>query len=112
MLRQCLSRALCLQKIIGTPRYDSVCGGCPSWEDCQNCTVDDISSAPICLDALARTTANESGTTVETLSVDEGYWRVTRSSTTILACYNPDACGGGQTGTETFCSDGYSGACK
>ncbi|CAN0499411.1 unnamed protein product, partial [Scytosiphon promiscuus] len=57
-------------------------------------------------------TANEPGNTLETLSIDKGYWRATSSSDTILACYNTDACAGGQTETEAFCNAGYSGACE
>lgn len=102
----------CPQKEFGTARYDSICSGCPSWEDCQNCTVGELASAPICSTALEHTTTNGSGSTLETLSVDEGYWRATSDSNTILPCYNVKACAGGQTGTETFCNDGYSGACE
>ena len=102
----------CPQKEFGTARYDSICSGCPSWEDCQNCTVGELASPPICSNALDHTTTNGSGSTLETLSVDGGYWRASSDSDTILACYNVKACAGGQTGTETFCNDGYMGPCE
>ncbi|CAN0563986.1 unnamed protein product, partial [Laminaria digitata] len=54
-------------------------------------------------------TANKAGITLETLTVDAGYWRSTTESTTILACYNTAACLGGKTGAETFCDGGYMG---
>lgn len=72
----------------------------------------DNTSAPICSTAPEHTIANGSGNTLETLSIEGGYWRATDSSEIILACYNQDACAGGQTGTETFCKDGYTGSCK
>lgn len=112
MIPICSSGALCPQDRSGTARYDSVCVGCPLWDDCQNCTMSEITSGPVCSRAPEHTTANEFGNTLETLSIQTGYWRATTSSDIILACYNPRACRGGQTGTETFCRDGYTGACK
>ncbi|CAN0398759.1 unnamed protein product, partial [Ectocarpus sp. 13 AM-2016] len=46
---------------------------------------------------------------LETLHIDEGYWRATTKSDNILACYNEDACSGGQTGVDSFCASGYTG---
>ncbi|CAN0406749.1 unnamed protein product, partial [Laminaria digitata] len=46
------------------------------------------------------------------LSVDSGYWRATKESSTILACFNSDSCLGGQTAGDTFCDDGYMGPCE
>ncbi|CAN0517127.1 unnamed protein product, partial [Scytosiphon promiscuus] len=46
------------------------------------------------------------------LSIERGYWRATDSREIILACYNRDACAGGQAGTESFCKEGYKGPCK
>lgn len=62
--------------------------------------------------ALEHTTSREPGSRLNTLSVDKGYWRATADSDNILPCYNTAACRGGQTGEETFCDDGYMGACK
>ena len=49
---------------------------------------------------------------METLLIERGYWRATDSSETVLACYNGDACLGGETGTSDFCSQGYEGPCR
>ncbi|CAM9792296.1 unnamed protein product, partial [Ectocarpus sp. 12 AP-2014] len=43
------------------------------------------------------------------LNIDEGFWRATNESDSILACYNADACIGGQTGADSFCASGYKG---
>ncbi|CAN0334630.1 unnamed protein product, partial [Scytosiphon promiscuus] len=47
--------------------------------------------------------------TLETLSIRSGYWRAVPSSDVILACHNPSACVGGQTGAADFCAVGYEG---
>lgn len=51
-------------------------------------------------------------TTIEELEIDQGYWRATPISTHALECYNGDACRGGLTGADDYCSEGYHGACK
>ncbi|CAM9340915.1 unnamed protein product, partial [Hapterophycus canaliculatus] len=43
------------------------------------------------------------------LNIDKGYLRATNTSDIILACYNPDACSGGLTGSDGFCTSGYKG---
>lgn len=65
-----------------------------------------------CEPPLEHTAANEDNVIVETLAIDEGYWRATNESTIILACYNPDACIGGQTGADSYCAPGYNGPCE
>lgn len=95
-----------------TARYDSVCLGCPSWDECQRCSIIDRNVEPICVNELEHTKADERGTTLATLSVDRGFWRATNESSTILACYNAGSCLGGQTGKESFCDDGYMGPCE
>lgn len=58
--------------------------------------------------------SNSSGGTVtlETLSIEPGYWRATASSTEIVPCYHADACLGGVTGTAGYCLEGYEGPCE
>lgn len=58
--------------------------------------------------------ASSSGgiTTLEELEIDQGYWRATPISKHVLECYNGNACRGGLTGAEDYCSEGYHGACK
>ncbi|CAM9498222.1 unnamed protein product [Ectocarpus sp. 8 AP-2014] len=62
---------------------------------------------PVCKVRLEHTTAEGPGTTLETLTISSGYWRATNKSEIILACYNADACSGGETGAD--CSPGYKG---
>ena len=95
-----------------TARYETVCDGCPSWGDCHSCDVSEPELEPVCDFALDHSTSDEPGNTLNTLSANEGYWRAIPDTDNILPCYNVAACGGGRTGTETFCGDGYTGACK
>lgn len=51
-------------------------------------------------------------TTIQELSINEGYWRATEDSLNILECYNKQACRGGKTGAPNFCRQGYEGPCE
>ncbi|CAN0479142.1 unnamed protein product [Ectocarpus sp. 12 AP-2014] len=64
---------------------------------------------PACEAPLEHTSADEDGATLETLDIDEGFWRATNESEIILACYNADACIWGQTGADSFCAPGCKG---
>ncbi|CAN0016960.1 unnamed protein product [Ectocarpus fasciculatus] len=92
-----------------TARFKTVCLGCPAWDECSNCTIADGTVTQICEVPLEHTSADEDGLTLETLNIDEGYWRATTESVIILACYNADACAGGKTGADSFCASGYQG---
>ena len=48
--------------------------------------------------------------TVEDLVIKKGYWRATATSTSVLECYNGNACLGGF--TTGSCAEGYEGPCK
>ncbi|CAN0186921.1 unnamed protein product, partial [Scytosiphon promiscuus] len=90
-------------------RFDTVCADCGTWGECSGCTIEEGDVVPVCETPLEHTTADEPGLTLETLSIDGGYWRVLNNSDNIFACYNPDACRGGQTGAGSFCASGYEG---
>eukprot|EP00752_Nemacystus_decipiens_P008185 g7321.t1 len=90
-------------------RFEAVCFDCPDWIECSGCTMTSGDVKPVCEVPLEHTTAEGSGVTLETLSIARGYWRATGKSETILACYNADACIGGRTGEEGYCSPGYTG---
>lgn len=92
----------------GNP-YEAVCDGCPT--PCVGCHFEDPTLEPMCLEVMPHATSTGGPTTVETVSIDPGFWRATDSSTEVLACYNPDACLGGMTGTSGFCLESYSGPC-
>ena len=67
---------------------------------------------PTCSNELEHTSADKPGSTLDTLSINSGYWRAATDSSIILECHNKAACRGGRTGTDTFCADGYMGACE
>lgn len=94
-----------------TERYEVVCGGCTPdlWENCDGCSMGSSGTVPTCTKALDNTGA-EAGSTIETISIHQGYWRATNISRIVRECYNFHACRGGQTGSSTFCEDGYEGA--
>ncbi|CAN0424171.1 unnamed protein product, partial [Ectocarpus fasciculatus] len=86
-------------------RYSDVCSGCA---ECSDCDVADGSEVPTC--TITPSHAQSTGDTIETLSIDPGYWRATPFSTIILACHNSDACLGGETGAADYCDEGYEGS--
>ncbi|CAM9817698.1 unnamed protein product, partial [Ectocarpus sp. 12 AP-2014] len=90
-------------------RFEAVCFDCPYWDECSGCTMTRGDVKPVCEEPLEHTTAEGPGVTVETLTIARGYWRATNQSEIILACYNPDACIGGETGANGYCSPGYTG---
>lgn len=89
-------------------RYLSVCSGC---ETCGDCDVANNTVVPTCTDELENTRSTGDTIVLETLSINDGYWRATPSSRVILACHNADACLGGQTGAADYCAEGYEGPC-
>ena len=95
-----------------TARFEAVCFDCPGWDECSDCTIERGAIMPTCEASLEHSVASEPGLTLETLAIDEGYWRATTTSKTILECYNTDACAGGVTGSATFCAPGYTGPCE
>ncbi|CAN0089674.1 unnamed protein product [Ectocarpus fasciculatus] len=90
-------------------RFETVCLDCPDWDECSGCTIERGNVAPMCEAPLWHTSADNDGVTLETLHIDRGYWRATNESDNILACFNADACNGGQTGAHSFCASGYQG---
>ncbi|CAN0437324.1 unnamed protein product [Ectocarpus sp. 12 AP-2014] len=90
-------------------RFETVCFDCPGWDECSSCTIESGDTTPTCEAPLEHTSADAESITLETLHIDEGYWRATTKSENILACYNEDACSGGQTGVDSFCASGYTG---
>lgn len=93
-------------------RFETICVDCCGWDECVGCTITRSSITPSCESPLDHTSAEVPGVTLETLTIDTGYWRATNKSKTILACYNADACVGGQTDSDDFCATGYKGPCE
>lgn len=90
--------------------YEAVCDGCKI--ACDGCVFTKPLLAPICTEVMTHSTSSGGRTTLETLSIERGYWRASNSSETILACYHADACLGGVTGASDYCRQGYEGPCK
>ncbi|CAN0554117.1 unnamed protein product, partial [Laminaria digitata] len=63
---------------------------------------------PVCEVPPAGTTAESSGTTTATLSLDKGYFRTSSQSRVILKCFHQNACVGGGD-AENYCESGYTG---
>lgn len=101
----------CLRRVwqSGDP-YEAVCDGCQT--ACDVCVFDEPLRAPICTEVLDHSTSSGGKVTLETLSIESGYWRATTSSDEILACYHDEACRGGVTGVSDYCLEGYEGPCK
>lgn len=96
----------------GATRFDTVCLDCPPWSECSGCTISRGNVTPECATPLEHTAAEEPGVTLETLNITRDYWRATNKSENILACFNADACSGGQTDADSFCAPGYTGPCE
>ena len=91
-------------------RFDAICSGCG---DCSSCTVDKNETVSTCSDVFEHSTSpGGSNATLMTLEIEAGYWRATNDSTKVLECYNEDACNGGLTGSDDYCSEGYKGPCE
>ncbi|CAM9509603.1 unnamed protein product [Ectocarpus fasciculatus] len=87
--------------------FEAVCNGCQT--TCVGCAFADPLLVPTCTDLLEHSTSSDGRDTIETLSIQGGYWRATTTGTEVLACYHADACLGGATGTSGYCLEGYEG---
>ncbi|CBN75178.1 polymorphic Outer membrane protein G/I family [Ectocarpus siliculosus] len=87
--------------------FEAVCNGCQT--TCVGCAFADPLLVPTCTDLLEHSTSSDGRDTLETLSIQAGYWRATTSGTEVLACYHADSGLGGVTGTSGYCLEGYEG---
>ncbi|CAN0460501.1 unnamed protein product, partial [Ectocarpus sp. 12 AP-2014] len=87
--------------------FEAVCDGCRV--ACDGCSFDEQPAVPTCSDVMDHGTSTGGNVTLETLSIDPGYWRATPSSKEILPCYNADACLGGVTDAAGYCLESYEG---
>lgn len=90
-----------------------MCDGC---EPCQDCVVDGFGTQE-CVPEYEHTSSagvDGAGNSVvlQGLEIDSGYWRATNTSTSILPCWNEDACAGGLTDAADYCDSGYTGPCE
>ncbi|CAN0378106.1 unnamed protein product [Ascophyllum nodosum] len=89
--------------------YETVCNGCGALSECSRCTTQDMNYVPACEEVFDHTDSQSGTATLETLVLEAGYWRATKTSRQVLACFNKDACDGGLTGDPNYCSAGYEG---
>lgn len=94
----------------GNGTFEAVCDGCRV--ACNGCSFDEPPAVPTCSHVMDHSTSTGDNVTLETLSIDPGYWRATSSSKEILPCYNADACLGGVTNTAGYCLESYEGPCE
>ena len=99
---------------------DEACTGCFD-EICARCLTESedviqgdgihIDGLAVCEETPPGATARSSGTTLETLVLDKGYYRTSNSSHVVLECYQTHACLGG-TAAESTCAVGFRGPCE
>lgn len=66
---------------------------------------------PFCESAPTGSSAPYVGTTVQTLELDAGYYRVSNLSRVVFECHNKQACKGGAN-VDDYCAEGYTGPCE
>ena len=87
-----------------TSSFATACESCPI--DCQNCTVENPNRVQQCRSVIEHTTSSGANGALESLTLQQGFWRSSLTSKEILQCYESSACVGG---TEEYCNDGYQG---
>ena len=87
--------------------FEAICDGCEI--ECTNCVFSEGTVEPICSIVLDHSMSIGGQTTLEDISIEDGFWRATTTSKEILQCHNEDACLGGVTGSEGYCEVGYEG---
>lgn len=94
-------------------RFELVCARCST--GCNaipgGVFVEPQDTLPVCVDLSEGATAVSSGTSLATLTLEEGYYRTSAESQIVLECYQEDARLGGTAGDDS-CASGYKGPCK
>lgn len=67
---------------------------------------------PKCSGVMDHASSTGGNITMESLSIERGYWRATMTTTDILECHNADACLGGVTESSGYCLESYEGPCE
>lgn len=91
---------------------DSVCNLCEegtySLTDPLITPLDDLGQQTVCRDCPE----GSLGCYGDTITLEEGYWRISDLATTILKCPLAHSCGGGSGHGDLLCRDGYEGMCS
>lgn len=85
------------------------CHDCLAEADCENCVVRNRDEVQVCEPVLAHTVSPSANGTLQSLELQEGFWRISSTSKDVRECYEADACVGG---VEPYCAAGYTGPCK
>lgn len=100
----------------GACRFLAVCARCST--DCKGessgVVVADPAAVPVCDEVpTGARSAEDGGTTLETLELEPGYYRTSNKSHDVLECFQEAACKGGvDAADDGYCAEGYSGPCE
>ena len=94
-------------------RFETVCRGCSTVPNQipEGVWVTNEHETPTCTELPKGIVRVSSGTTVASLTLEEGYFRTSNDSSVILECYRSEACKGGDDPGK-YCANGYEGACE
>lgn len=94
-------------------RFEVVCAGCA--ENCSETlvgvTVVDEDTVPSCALIPTGVVSTDSGATVESLVLEAGYYRVSKTSDDVVECHREESCLGGSD-VDDYCETGYTGPCE
>lgn len=104
---------MCFKIQQAVSRFEAVCQGCSAAASDlpDGVHINNQSGTPSCKELPEGTVALSSGTTVESLTLLEGYYRTSNQSSAVLECYRSEACVGGDD-PGNYCAEGYEGACE
>lgn len=89
----------------------TVCEGCSAVDNKVPNTVGVYQDTPVCKELPMGTVAQSGGTTLESITLAEGYYRTSESSEELLECHRFEACAGGSD-PRNYCAAGYQDVCK
>lgn len=92
----------------GPSRGSIVCSRCWDVYDYFELSVD---LEPVCEDLPRGVEASSEGMTLASFNLEEGYYRISADSHSVLECDKEEACVGGDT-VGQYCAPGYQGPCK
>ncbi len=100
----------------GACRFSAVCARCSTEckDESNGVIVADPATVPVCDEVpVGARSAEDGGTTLETLELEPGYYRTSNKSHTVLECFQEAACKGGTDASNNgYCADGYTGPCE
>lgn len=108
-----------LSQDAGACRFLAVCARCST--DCKGessgvrvVVAGGPAAVPVCDEVpTGARSAEDGGTTLETLELEPGYYRTSNKSHNVLECFQEAACKGGvDAAGDGYCAEGYSGPCE